>query len=209
MRTRLPSAARLLAVLLFTATLSVGAAQAQGLGILAGANYNQLSDIEGDREATFDNASGYHVGVFYDLSLGPLSLRPAIVYVDVGEFDFESENIDEQFDLQLVEVPVDARFRFGTPLLSPYVMAGPVFRFNASDNEGFEDAFEEVTVAGNVGFGLELSLPGVGLTFYPEFRYQFGLTQFFGDEFTVGGEEFTPSDDPKLNAFMLRLGVAL
>jgi len=46
------------------------------LGVAAGLNFDRLSDIDaGSRSATFDNATGYHVGVFYDLGLGPPGVR--------------------------------------------------------------------------------------------------------------------------------------
>ncbi len=208
MRTSSLSTTRLLGALLIVLGLSVGTAQAQGLGVLGGANFNRLSDIEGADGDTFDNASGYHVGLFYDLTLGPLALRPAVVYVDVGEFDTgDLQASADRFDIRLVEVPIDARFRFGTPLLSPYVMAGPVFRFNASNNDGFEDAFEDVSVGANVGLGVELSVPGVGLTLYPEVRYQFGISDFWDGDAEVFGADVDPQDS-QLSTFMLRLGVA-
>lgn len=187
-----------------------GSAQAQGLGIAAGLNYDDLSDIDtGSAETSFDNASGYHVGIFYDLAVGPLALRPGVYYMDIGEFE-DSENIfEESIDLSLIEVPVDVRLRLApTPILTPYLMAGPVFRFPNSNSDSFDDALEEVNVAANIGAGLELNLPGIGLTFYPEVRYTFGLSNFTRDEFEIGGQNISVEKEGRLNTFILRLGVA-
>ena len=193
-------------------TLSAGwltrPAQAQ-LGIAAGLNYNDLGDIDtGSAETSFDNASGYHVGLFYDLAVGPLALRPGVYYMDVGEFEDSEDIFEEGLDLNLIEVPVDVRLRLApTPILTPYLMAGPVFRFASSDNDDFEEALEDINVAGNIGAGLELSLPGL-IRLYPEIRYTFGLSNFTRDEFEIGGQNFQIENDQRLNTFIIRLGVA-
>ncbi len=206
MKASSPQRAALLIAFLFSfAAASVPAAQAQGLGVLAGTNYDDLSDIEDEgTDLSFDRNTGYHVGVFYDLTLGPVALRPAVVYVDAGSFDFDTDD----FDVRLIEVPVDARFRFTAPFVKPYVLAGPVFRFNASNNDGdFEDAFNDVSVAAGVGLGIQLSIPGTSVALYPEARYQFGLSRFTDENVEIDGVSL--SDDPQLNAFMLRVGIAL
>ena len=177
------------------AAFSAPDARAQ-LGVAGGLNYDNLSEIDADT----DRASGYHVGLFYDARLGPLSLRPGVFYMDVGEIEFEDDEVDN-FDLQLVEIPIDARFRFGAaPFLKPYLMAGPVFRINASSDD-FEGEVEDFSVAANAGVGVELTLPGSGLRLYPEVRYAFGISDFASD---LGVEASTA----RLNTFMLRLGVA-
>lgn len=184
-------------------------AQAQ-LGIAAGLNYDDLSDLDtGSAETSFDNASGYHIGLFYDLAVGPLALRPGVYYMDIGEFEDAEGIFNEGIDLSLIEVPVDVRLRLApTPVLTPYLMGGPVFRFPSAESEDFEEVLEEVNIAGNVGAGLELSVPGLGLRLYPEVRYTFGLSNFTRDEFEVGGQNFTVEEEGRLNTFILRLGVA-
>jgi hypothetical protein len=184
-------------------------AAAQGLGFAAGANFDELSEIEGDARASFDNATGFHVGVFYDVVLGPLAIRPGIVYVDVGEIDPQGdpgEELDE-LDLALVEVPVDLRLRLTTPVLTPYLLGGPVVRFNAGDDEILGAEQRDVSVAGSLGVGVEVPVPGLGLRLFPELRYQFGLTGVTDDPVRVGDVVFEPSEDPELNAFMLRVGL--
>ena len=200
----------MLAALVLSTSWMAGSAQAQGLGIAAGLNYDDLSDLDtGSAETSFDNASGYHVGIFYDLAVGPLALRPGVYYMDIGEFEDSEDIFEEGIDLSLIEVPIDVRLRLApTPILTPYLMAGPVFRFPSSSSDEFKDALEEVNVAGNIGGGLELSLPGLGLTFYPEVRYTFGLSNFTRDEFEIGGTNVSVEKEGRLNTFILRLGVA-
>lgn len=200
------------AVLLVLA--QTGPAHAQGgLGVTAGLNFNALSDIEANnREATFDNASGWHVGLWFDLPLGPVSIRPGIRYMDAGRvFQTDDEDVFDvpgfdEFDVTLVEIPIDVRFRFGTPLISPYVMAGPVLRFPSGGDEN-DDRLESFSYAGSLGVGVEVGL--AGLSVFPELKYTFGISRFTSEEFEIGGTTIIPDDDGQLNTIMLSVGIGL
>lgn len=200
---RFMAAAALAVVLLSTA----GTARAQGgLGVVAGLNFNELGDIQtGNMDATFDNASGWHVGIFYDLPLGPLAVRPGIRYMDAGAI-FESDNFNLRDDVKvsLIEIPLDVRIRLGLPFVKPYVMAGPVLRFPAGNDT---DRLKEFSFAGGLGAGIELGLGGVRL--FPELRYTFGISRFTKESYKLGGVTLTPDDNQQLNAIMLSLGVGL
>lgn len=183
---------------------------AQNLGLSVGANFNELSDIDtGDREATFDNATGWHVHLWYDLPVGPVALRPGIRYMDAGEVlkgETDLGDLDEDATLSVIEVPVDVRFRFTMPLITPYVMVGPVLRFpTSSDDDG--DRFKSFSLAGGAGLGVELGLGSLRL--YPELKYTFGITRFTEDEYELGGITIEPDESQRLNAIMLSLGIGL
>lgn len=199
----------LLAALALTVAVRPAAAQ---IGLAAGLNFENFSDIEvGSAEAAVDGSTGFHVGVFYDASVGPLAIRPGVFYRKTGELGFDS---GEGFDLSLIEIPIDLRFNFGPPLvpIKPYVLAGPVFGIPSTDNDDFKDAVTEFTVSGNVGFGLQVNLVGTGIKLFPEIRYQFGLSDYIDStEFQVGGVGLTTEDNnnENLSSFMIRLGIAL
>ncbi len=175
------------------------------LGIAGGANFDNIGDIRsGEDEGRFDNATGFHVGIFYDLAVGPVAVRPGLFYADVGTFDFSGvEGIEDNVDIDMLELPIDVRLRLATlPIIRPYATAGPVFQLARQRGDGFDN----LNMAANIGLGAELSFPGFPLTLMPELRYAFGISRFtdgfdFGDTVTVetGGE--------RLNTFMLRLGV--
>ncbi len=194
-------------LILVTLVLTPATASAQ-FGVAVGANFDSLSDITGEREATFDNASGFHVGVFYDLPLGGLALRPGLFYMNVGTFDVESVgSAVRDVDLSLIEVPVDLRLRMMTPLIKPYASAGPVLRFASSSDDDFSESLTNFSVAANVALGLEIGAPGAQIRLFPELRYSFGITRMTEDiEFL--GATFTAEKELRLNSFMLRLGVA-
>ncbi len=188
-------------------------AQAQ-LGVAVGLNFDSFTDIEvSSGSATLDNATGWHAGVFLDLALGPLALRPGVFYRDLSRIDLSVTGFTDTFglDVSMIEIPVDVRIRLApTPLIKPYAVVAPVFAFaNSSDNGEVENAVQDFTVSANVGLGLELTVPGFGLKLFPEIRYAFGISRFMSEEFRIAGQTVTAADPSRNNAFMLRLGVGL
>ncbi|MFO8099191.1 MAG: outer membrane beta-barrel protein [Salinibacter sp.] len=190
-----------------------GPAQAQ-FGVAGGLNFESAGDIETSNNSNgrFENATGYHIGVVYELGLGPATLRPGFFYRRVGTFQFEDvpqdfQSDDQSFDVAAWQIPVDLRFTvLPTPLVSPYVLAGPMVTLPRGDDT-FEDATEEVSYSLNVGVGANISLPVTSLKLQPELRYEFGATKFIKDDFEAGGVEFNPQDAPRFSAFGLRLNV--
>lgn len=196
------SASSVLLVLLLLG-VSTLPARAQ-FGVSAGLNFDSLSDIETttSNNATIENANGYHLGVVYDLGLGPLSLRPGVFYRKVGTYEFP----DETSDVTAWEVPVDVRLTvIPTPVISAYVLGGPNAFFPQGEGE-FDDDLKDVSYTFNVGVGANVSIPNVGLTLQPELRYEFGASNYIDEDFEVGGANFEASDR-KLSAFALRLNV--
>ena len=187
--------------------------QAQ-VGVTGGLNFDSLGDIETTTNAsennTLENATGYHFGIVYELGLGPVSLRPGLLYRKVGSYDFSEipELNDDEVDVTAFEVPLDVRVTvLPIPLVSPYVLGGPNLFFPRSGNADFDEGLEEVSFTFNVGLGADISIPGVGLTLQPELRYEFGATDYV-DDFSIGDAEFNPTER-KISAFALRLNVLL
>jgi hypothetical protein len=169
-------------------------------------DFDSVDDIETttdtDENATLDNSTGYHLGIVYDLSLGPVSLRPGAYYRKVGTYDFPDSNSDVTawefpLDIRLTVVPI--------PVVSPYLVGGPKATFPQAEGE-FEDQLEDVSYTFDVGVGADVSVPGTEWTLQPELRYEFGATDYVDESFEIGGTEFEPSD-PKFSAVALRLTV--
>ena len=205
-------------VTIFVALLfasGIRAANAQ-IGIAAGLNYDSVSDLDiGDVDATFDAASGYHVGLFYDLSLGTVGIRLGAFYRDVGDVepgDVDLDDIDitdalDNFDLTMIDFPVDIRLNLtATPLIHPYFLFGPVFSIPSSGVDFVDTHLESVLVTGNIGVGLALNIAGISL--FPELRYGIGITSLLKDEIELGDVTFE-NDVQRVNTVMLRLGIIL
>lgn len=199
----------LLAVVLLGAAASPAQAQ---LGVTGGLNFASLDDIETstNNNGTLENSSGYHLGVVYELDLGPLAVRPGVRYRRVGEVMFSDEALpggESQSEISAWEVPVDVRLSIlPVPLLNPYLHAGPLATFPRGEDQDFDDAMEDVSYSLNVGAGANISL-GSSLTLQPELSYEFGATRVFEDEFEIGGATFNPREEPAFSAFSLRLHV--
>jgi hypothetical protein len=183
-----------------------GALRAQGFGIAAGANFADRHDIDvGSAKATFNNSTGYHVGIEFEVGAGPFALRPGVFYQRMGSYDFPS---GEEFKLSAVEVPVDVRLTvLPLPVVSPYVVAGPVLTFPQATG-AFGDAVKSMSLTADIGAGVKISLPGGGLVLMPELRYSAGVTDYLKDSFQIGGATIQPSSSSKrLAHVMLRLHV--
>jgi hypothetical protein len=197
-------------MLAFVMAAMVPAARAQ-LGVAAGLNFDRLGDISTQSGATnFDNATGYHFGVFFDLGALPIAVRPGVFIRKAGDVDWNVTGVVESFDLTLIEVPIDVRIPLlQAPLLKPYILGGPVVSFPRSNRDEIQDSFEDFLLSGSIGVGVEVKVPAIGLRLYPEVRYAFGVSRFMKDSFTIGGVNFDAEDSSRLSVVMVRLGVGL
>lgn len=188
------------------ALISAVPAQAQ-FGIGAGLNFNDLDDVDtSSGSATFDESTGYHFGLFVNIGSGPVSLRPGVFYHRTGTYDFPA---GEELDLSAIEVPIDIRLDFAPDSpVSVYVLGAPVITFPSAGEGDFKDAFEKIALSADIGAGIALELPGGGLTLMPELRYSAGITDYWSDDFSVGGVTVSPIDAARrVSKWMVRLNV--
>ena len=196
-----------LTLLLAVALVAASPARAQ-IGLTGGLNFNQLDDINAtNANANFENSTGYHIGVFYDLGLGPVAIRPAVIYRQVGTYEFNDLPLGtEEINLNAIEIPIDLRWRvLPLPLVKPYLLAGPVLTFPQSEDDF--DSTESLNLNADIGAGVEITLPGIGFTLMPELRYGIATSSFLKDEFEIGDTDIQPQDEARLNSVMLRLNV--
>ena len=190
--------------------ITTQSAQAQ-IGFAAGYNYNKLTDIDlGSGLSSFENATGWHAEIWFDIPVGVLALRPGLRYMSAGSiFEFANDantNFQDNFNINLFEIPIDFRFRFNMQIITPFITVGPVLRFPSGGGDQIS-GMNNVSMGGGLGFGLELNFGLVML--YPELKYTFGITQFTAEEFQIAGIPFQTTDTQLLNGVMLRLGVGL
>ncbi|NBC84928.1 MAG: outer membrane beta-barrel protein [Bacteroidetes bacterium] len=205
--TRIASSALAVTVVLM---LAAAPAQAQ-FGIAGGLNFESSDDIStSSTEANFENSTGYHIGVVYDAGFGPVNIRPGFFYRKVGTYEFGSTTggaAAGTVDIATFEVPVDVRLNIlTTPVVTPYVLAGPMLTIPRSNVEGFndndfDDFTEDVSLSANVGVGVQVALPAVPFKLQPELRYEFGISEY------VDTDAVEVSESPKFSAFSLRLNV--
>ena len=176
------------------------------IGLLAGYNRDALGDfLPSSGFDLTDLTGGYHVGVFLNVNFAAFGLRPALVYHRMPGLTAEAGGDRTEFDIDLIEIPVDVRLRIPSPIVSPYLVAGPVLAFPSSDDEGVDALLEARPLRAEVGVGLELDL---GVRLWPEVRYGIGITSLMKSDIPVGTTVLRGDGDPRLDTFTLRLGIS-
>lgn len=202
----------LLAVFAVGLLVGIGTSPAFGqFGVAGGLNFESAGDIQAtNSSATLDNSTGYHVGLVYEFTIGPVGIRPGAFYRRVGTFEVSGLSLeDPRYTVSAWEVPVDVRYTFlPTPLISPYVVGGPKATFPRGEGD-FDVALNDVAYTLNVGVGANISLPGLSWRLQPELRYEFGASGFIDEESEVElGDQnvtFDPQDSPRFSNIALRL----
>jgi hypothetical protein len=140
-------------------------------GIKGGLSFATLS--ESDASPDFRNRTGFAVGVSLGLPLaGLLALQPEALYAEKGA---GAATAAQATTLAYLDIPVLLRLNFPTPVLTPFVVAGPQASLRLRCRVGQRDCdqdFGGTDYAGAVGAGIKLQ-GGVRLTV--EVRYTQGL----------------------------------
>lgn len=161
------------------ALISIGfLANAQsGFGIKAGIGYNtngELKEFFNETGTIIDEKgkgkSSYNVGVFGKFTLGPVYVRPELVYTKTtSEYILNSQYVD--YKVAKLDMPV----LIGVKVVGPLsLFAGPSFQYYLeNDLEGleYESIKNEFSVGVNLGASLEFGKFGIDV------RYERGLSQ--------------------------------
>ena len=169
------------------------------LGVAGGVNFASLGDA-GTRD--LDSSTGFHAGVFADVSALFFSARTGIFYQRIGDIPGAGDGLEDG-TVQFLTVPVDFLIQTPTPVAKVYGLVGPEFRFPLGDlNLGALGTEEKVDVntAVNFGVGAKAGIPIVGPSGFVELRYAYDLT---------GIADTDSDEDFKVNVVMLRVGVGI
>jgi len=177
------------------ATILLSNAQS-GFGIKGGLSYNtngELKELIGETESIIDKKgsgkSGFNIGFYGKLDLGPIYLRPELVYTKTtSEYVLNSENID--YKISKIDIPVLVGFKLFGPI---DVFVGPAFQYYL-DNDlkglNFEAIENDFSVGMNLGASIELGRIGVDV------RYERGLSKNEAN-WTDAGQVFTLDSRPE------------
>lgn len=169
------------------------------LGVAGGPNFSSFNEVAG---ASLDGTTGYHVGVYGDVSIPFISLRTGLYYLSAG--DVETTAGTQRVSADFVTIPVDFRFKTPTPVVQGYALVGPEFRFPIGEGDALIDK-SSVNIAANVGIGAAFKAPLVGPSAFLELRYSQDVTGF-ADDVTPG---LSTDNTYKLSLVQVRLGVGL
>lgn len=169
-------------------------AQRIALGLRGGLNLSNVEISDLDDEDSYDtkNRPGVFFGVVGELGFSNhFALQPELQFTQYGfrmEESFEGGEMKLNLNYNYLQVPVLAKFNFGSENAGFSVMAGPHFGFGVGDirsNLEFLDQKEDETmtweeadmdtfdmgITGGAGFFTRLGPGNVGL----DVRYQLGL----------------------------------
>jgi hypothetical protein len=145
-------------------------------GIKAGLSYNSNGKLEfvNETETIFDNKgkgkSGFNIGFYGKLSLGPIYLRPELVYTKTTtEYDLDSQI--EDYKVSKIDIPV----LVGMKLIGPLsIFAGPAFQYVLSNDLmglSFNSIENDFTVGMNIGASVKFGRFGFDV------RYERGFNE--------------------------------
>ena len=173
------------------------------IGVAGGPNFSSFNEIAA---AKLDGTTGFHVGVYGDVSVPFVAFRTGVYYLSAG--NIQTSDGTDVVKADFITVPVDFRFQTPTPIVKAYVLAGPEFRFpvgSIGDAVSGRPVIDKnsVNVALNVGVGAAFKAPLVGPSAFLELRYSQDVTGFAD----VAG--LTTDNTYKVSLVQLRLGVGL
>lgn len=194
-------------------------AQAQ-LGVAGGYNLDLLNNPSFSSSATnsFESTGGFNIGLFYNFPLGDrLSIRPGI-FLQQSSFKWRLDGVKFsplEKDLRVVRIPFDVRYRIPMNGVTPYVVAGPGVNYVQTNQHDLrlvlsgQEEGSTVFLGVNVGAGIEVPVPSLGLSLQPEVRYGQALSGFVKESYTVRTVEYEAEDSLSMNNLSFRLGISL
>lgn len=190
------------------------------LGVAGGYNLDMISNpgFSSSTTNSFESTGGFNIGLFYNFPLGDrLSIRPG-VFLQQSSFEWKLDGVKFsplEEDLRVVRIPFDVRYRIPMGGMTPYVTAGPGVNFVQTNQHDLrmvlsgQESGSTVFASVNVGVGLELPVPSLGLSLQPELRYGQALSGFVEESYTIRTVEYEAEDSLSINNLSFRLGISL
>jgi len=191
----------------FLATFMIVNAQSD-FGIKAGLSYNSNGEFKEFTSEVTDiyknegsGKSGFNIGFYGKLDLGPIYLRPELVYTKTTSEYVLNTGSTEDYKVSKIDVPV----LVGLKLIGPLnIFAGPAFQYyleNDLKGLNFEDIENEFSIGINIGASIELGRLGIDV------RYERGLSENEAS-WSDAGETFTLDSRPEQIIFSLSYSLA-
>ncbi len=159
------------------------------LGIIGGMNFSDLRE-DGVENSMMDYStrSGFKAGLVAELGIGNsgFALQAEPMYVEKGAlmklesstFRAEADELESDFRMTYIELPILAKYSFGLGVIRPFVVAGPEFGWmmNAKVNgTDVKEDLREFDVLATAGLGLDIELMETAYLFL-EGRYNYGFS---------------------------------
>ncbi|MDR1098516.1 MAG: PorT family protein [Tannerella sp.] len=145
-------------VMVIAALFTFSTMQAQfRFGVKGGAN---ISKVKFSKDVfKSDNITGFHIGPVVEAMTGRggIGFDAAVLYSQRG-FDSGEKKVKNSY----LDVPVNLKFRFGLPLVNPYLAAGPYASFRVAGDKVWDvktaaDGVKDQVRARSFGAGLNFT----------------------------------------------------
>jgi hypothetical protein len=164
------------------------------IGVRAGISIPNQNFEQDGVEFSFDNNLGLTLAALFEIGISDnFAIQPELAFVQKGtKTKIELFGMTEESKLRInyIDIPVLAKFKFGTESIAAYVAAGPTFGYAITgsteengDKTSFEDddwdGYNRLEIGANAGAGIGIPMD-VGMIFL-DFRYLFSLTNLSDD----------------------------
>ncbi len=158
---------KLVLVGLFLSSVLALSAQT-GWGLKGGLIYNSNGELKNNVGEIIDKSgkgeAGFQVGVFANLKLGPISIKPELLYSQTSS-EYDNDGTVSSLKRKTIDLPVLVGFKIIGPLK---LMVGPAFEFNLDnkiDEFEYDSIKNEISVGFNIGASVRIKRIGIELIY--------------------------------------------
>lgn len=179
---------------LFVMLVAPGPAAAKvQFGLKAGGNMANITGADAqDLNTTLKNKVGFVGGVFLAFNMGSIfTLQLEVLYTMKGSnmtyTDIDTTYVEKLYG-NYIEIPLLFKFRIPTPLVSPFVFAGPAVGFKLSEKlteNGTDVPLDQALLKNNDYGAIFGGGVNIGSHFQLDVRYSMGLQKVIA---TIEGE---------------------
>ena len=172
-------------------------ADAQKFGIKGGLNFNNLGDIEGTLADTYENRTGFHLGIMYQAKIPVigLAIQPELLYMRTG-----AKNSGDGIYTDNLILPINLQLGLDLIMIRPYILVAPYLTYAIGKGDDFTDERWDDINRFNYGIGA-----GVGIDIWKlqvACKYNWDLGPLAKDDLMSG-----QLSNAKLKGFQLSVGL--
>lgn len=183
----------------FVCTFSLVSAQNLSFGVRAGVNLANVNIEQDGLNIEPDSRTGLNIGAILNIGVtDAFSVQPELSFIQKG-YSLELLGDEVELILNYLEIPILAKYAFGSESFQGFVQAGPAIGFALNGKSKFGDEEEDIdfdedglnTFDFGLQFGAGAAVPaGPGEAFL-DLRYALGLANISDDE---SGDDITTTN---------------
>ena len=171
-------------------------ADAQRFGIKGGLNFNNLRDLSESVETTYENRTGFHVGIMYQTKIPGIGLavQPELLFMRTGV-----KNSGNGIYTDNLVLPINLQLGLDLIMIRPYVLVAPYVSYVFGQGDEFTNTRWDDINRFNYGIGA-----GVGIDIWKlhiSGKYNWDLGNLTKENVLEG--QF---DNAKMKGFQLSVG---